>query len=567
VEASLSSPLEIRCETGAITFIAAGNVIAKLDAQGQLDWVDRQASPISFAPKNIAHLAHRGLDHFWKVLLERYRIHLDLPPDVFLRPGHHSAGGRYWHPETQRQLDAAETAEDVDRIRESSIPLLDIAEMAGGFAMSKHRRMCGLAIQAVKAFCNAMQPQQLHALRRARTLEPMYRELAMNVTGLHSGARWLQALNAYPALLRIAYWEKIATDGIDNAVQRGLPLIPALATSLELPKTAVRRFRGVTPQRLRNLPLFPLAALRFIAALPPHLRPVTRDDYRAAFQLHAHLVPDSDGYSPGTLKRNMTDADVSVLTRGMKRPLGQEHRIDALDGIRDVMTSMETTFGEPRAWQFLRSLSLGRLVDLNVAWHRTQQQATREAAAQARAMPEFHWPGLLGGDTIDLGNDRIAVELTSMQALLQEGLALDHCVGGYYPLCFDGASRIVSLRTAAGVSCSTIEFQALRRTPSAKPQLAIVQHYRDRNLTPSRADLAAARTLLSLLRSRKASLGWPRLPCPPSIEHAANRILQEHLASFLHTWFGSRGALGTAQTATRVTTPGNALHDHQSRCA
>lgn len=547
VETCLAHPFEVRQGEGrACTFFVGGNAIAELDAHGQLHWGDKHLSPLSLAPKNIRALVDRGMQFFWDTLTQRYAHHLGLPDDALKKLGCYHPDGNYWYPETQRQLDAAKSCAEFDRIedlmQEHNQSLLYIDASAGGFAMSKCRRMQGMAIRAVKIFCATLTAQQRKSLRRAATVGTTHREIAVGVTHRRSGDRWLQALDAYPALLRIAWFDQEAQCSIKRTIRRGLPLVKALADSLGLPEAAVRRFRGVTPQRLLNMPRDPLPALRFIAALPPHLRPVTRADYRAAFRLHEQLASwPSTRFSVRDLLQESGDVEqwnIAALTRGMKLPLGQERRIDALNGIQDVMVSMNAAFGEERAEALFRALPLGRLADLNAGWHRAQQQAVRIAAARANNMPEARWPGLLGSK-VDLGNDRHAVDLTSMQELVLEGNLLSHCVGGYYPECFSGRSRIVSLRSADGTPSSTIEFRAQRRAGRGIPRLTIVQHYGHRNRAPSPVDRAAAKALLSIVRAKPLQ-AWPALPTPPSLEQIADSILDAQMTAFVRTWFAVR---------------------------
>ena len=572
VETCLAPPFEIRQGDGrACTFFVGGNAIAELDAHGQLHWRDEHLSPLSLAPKNIRALVERGMQFFWDTLTQRYAHHLGLPDDALTKLGCYHPDGNYWYPETQRQLDAAKSCAEFDRIeelmQEHDQSLLCIDASAGGFAMSKRRRMQGMAIRAVKTFCAALTTQQRQSLRRAATVGTTHREIAVGVTHRRSGDRWLQALDAYPALLRIAWFDQKAQRNIKRTIRRGLPLVKALADSLGLPEAAVRRFRGVTPQRLLNMPRDPLPALRFIAALPPHLRPVKRADYRAAFRLHEHLAswPATTFQDLQQEFGDVSQWSIAALTRGMKLPLGQERRIDALNGIRDVMVSMRAAFGEERAEALFRTLPLGRLVDLNAGWHRAQQQAVRIAAARANNMPEARWPGLLGSK-VDLGNDRHAVDLTSMQELVLEGNLLSHCVGGYYPECFSGRSRIVSLRSADGTPSSTIEFRVQLRAGRGIPRLTIVQHYGHRNRAPSPVDRAAAKALLSIVRA-KPQQAWPSLPIPPSLEQIADSILDAQMTAFVRTWFAGRSTTGQEQRPPAAHDPSATQSSQQLRFA
>lgn len=541
VEASLAPPFEIRHGEGrACTFHVGSDVVAQLGPHGGLLWSNRRISPISLAPKNVTLLTQLGLRAFWGRLLSRYEQLLDLPQGC-ISGGQRGIDGSYYHPEVQQALDCAMTYEERQRVRDANPPLLQIESVAGGYAFSKHRRIRGLAIQAIKTFCAALTDEQRKALRRAHVLDTYHADLVERVTSRETGAWWLQALEAYPALMRWACSDRVPP-GIAAAIDGGMPLIPALASHFELSEAAVRRFRGVMPQRVGKLPdrdyCPETESLRFVADLPQHLRPQSRADYRAAFRLYTILTPRTMRNTAERIEYGPRGSiDVPALTRGMKRPLSCEPRIDALTGFVDVFGSMNESFGLIRACELIRSQSLGRLVELNAAWHRAQLQATRQAAKQAAAVPESHWPGLLPEGGVELGRGVVAVDLTSMQALLKEGAALDHCVGGYYGLCYDGISRIVSLRSHDGVPRSTIEFQLKRTSPRAKARIVIAQHYAAKNSQPSPDDQAAAASLLTRLQS-DADLAWPRLARPESLEALTHRLVEDRLAEFFHAWFG-----------------------------
>lgn len=519
VEASLKSPFEVvRMKGGGCRFIVADEVIAKVDRYGQLKWRDKSISPISLAPAHIRALANRGVTFFQRTLIDRYA----------------KACGK-------KSVKFADTTGYYDQKSKQNADLT-VNGLAGGYIQSRKRLMAALATRAVKQFCAELDQERLRALRRASMIGSSYHHVAEAVTNRETGIRWMQALDAYPTLIRwvlVGFWDDIdfteheefvasvanadkqekPIDILRRTIEKGEPLVPVLASLTGMSVAQARRFRGVTPQRTGRMPSF--NHIKFITQLPPHLRPVSRTDYRAACNLYGAIA--------------LMGVDVTTLTRGMKIPLGQERRIEALNGLKDVFSSMCGVFGNDTTKTLIGQLSLGRLVDLNVAWHRAHREATNLAVTTVQGMPEDHWPGFVPGGRLEV-EGLTAVELTSPGELLREGRILQHCVGAYYPCCFSGYSRIVSLRDPDGRPRSTIEFQLRGRTKRSKPQPTIVQHYGSRNSRPGEQDVKAAKALLKILRTSDQQ-PWPRLPCPESVEDRVDKIIKQHMTGFFCQWF------------------------------
>lgn len=76
-------------------------------------------------------------------------------------------------------------------------------------------------------------------------------------------------------------------------------------------------------------------------------------------------------------------------------------------------------------------------------WHR--RAATIAAARHERRTNKPGWPALCASWHADDHSHRI-VPLTSADALIAEGNALNHCVGGYYTQCRSGGTQIFSVR-------------------------------------------------------------------------------------------------------------------------
>lgn len=504
VEVGLQPPFAVVQRGATWELQAMGEPIGTVDAKGQVSMSigKRGFSPLKLSPSNVTSLAMWA----WRQILNRVRLRYEALCAASGEPG----------------------AE------------LQILEEVAGYWRIRTQKLRGLAIRAIKEFSAHVHPETLRTLRRNYVLDLPGEESARIIhaaTCPRHGEKWRQAFDAYPALTRLACEQHLTRRGaagfrqLERVIRTQAPLVPYLATCLGLEQAAVRRFAGVTVQRLGFHAS--VWVLRFMAALPPHLRPRTQRDYRAAAKLWSRAVCLDSGIT--------VELDCIALTRGMKVPLGEERRIEALNGLDDVYECLreycddeDGIINESR-WAQVASatigqLSLGRLVDLNVDWHRAQLVATRRAAELQ--MPEDTWPGMLAEGSMVFG-DTQAVELNSIAMLVAEGAAMGHCVAGYYPECFAGQSRIVSLRDLDGSPRSTIEFGMVRRSSGRPLRLSIVQHEGLGRRLPCEGDRKVAQQLLALLRKRGAGAPWPALPCPETGDQRATRLLKEHLQAFM----------------------------------
>lgn len=538
VEVALQQPFALVREEGNCTFHVYEKPLATVGRNGKLrfsKWF-RHLSPIGLHPKNIEALSVHARDEFEKKLSYRYW--------VLVGPERH---GDYL-----------------------------FNGFAGGYTRSRLRVLSGLAIRTIKEFCNELPQDRVRVLRRNYLTTRKFAHVASNVTSPRIGLRWCQALDAYPAML-YAYWSNNTptTQGncprdLDHVISQGKPLVPALAEGLGISESGVRRFQGVTLQRAGMLR--GKGWIKFITLLPQHLRPISRADFRAARTLYGFLF-DMHGDFQDDLWHSSAESLVRSITKGMKVPLGEEKRIDELSGVMDMVFSL-STLARNTDWNKappssncatrllgheydfghnLARLSLGRLVNLNKAWHRTHREATRKAALyHANVMEQTKdqgWEGVVPGHQIEVG-DRIAVELTTPAELLQEGYELGHCVGGYVASCYSGISRIVSLRSRVSPErYSTIEFQMIQTKLGAPPKLIIAQHLAHRNTKPSDSDIAAANALLRTLRlTAKDTWAYLDTPQVAADDHAA-RILNEAMTELFNQWFRAGVSLPESMAA------------------
>lgn len=453
VEVSYGNPFEIREPAGATEFVVCGKPLARLSVDGELELLCDNLVPHSLAPSNIDGLAQRAFNFELTSLATAYER----------RAGH----------------------------------ALVVHSTRGGYSHSRPRSLAGLAVGAVKDFCAHLAPDRLGALRHAAMATSGHARSTRPVFG-PNGWKWIQAIRAYPVLMNwvtSAYIER--TGEVAMAVEGGRPLVPALASSLGLTEAQVRRFRGLTPQRVGPYP--GQDVLKLIAALPQHLWPTSRKQWRAAADLIGAVVyAHGDGPMP-------TAAD---LFRGVRGPIEAVDPNRSLGTLRDPALYTRNLRGHQDAIRSrLVSMTIAQLMRFNREWHRRHEQATllaqAAAAAELRAAPA--WRGCL--------DDRAAIvvpgvdvrELTTPAQLNQEAVDLGHCVGGYSSVAYRGVSRIVSLTCATTGDRSTLE---LVRARGDATRLEARQHYgRGNSRPPGVLERAAATVLLEL--NSKPNPPWP----------------------------------------------------------
>lgn len=260
----------------------------------------------------------------------------------------------------------------------------------GGYYYSMVRGLQGLATRAVKRFCSRIAPDRLAALRHAQLATAHHARLVELVTG---------------------------------------PITEA----------EVRRFYGVTSKRCGSYP--GRDALRLILDLPPHLRPVRRRDWQAAFTLHCNLVVAfaHTEYLVGDRKPQVT-----TLLRGHQIHAG---RVGALRHLRDPVPSIASSGRHAgQMLERLMGMTLLQMTSFSEDWHAEVARVTRLAHAEAAQMHQMSgWTGALPSPVLDLPGGMRVRELLTSSELVAEGVMQGHCVASYVGDCYVGRNRILSI--------------------------------------------------------------------------------------------------------------------------
>ncbi|MGX7743951.1 PcfJ domain-containing protein [Rhodopseudomonas parapalustris] len=304
--------------------------------------------------------------------------------------------------------------------------------------------------------------------------------------------RRLQAMTIYGALSGTLISPEV-TRAIDDAT----PLAPILMQRHDLDAAELRALRGARSFR----------------------RSVTcATDFHVAVQeLKAHEVAQSDW--PGAGRPEHPDAwencvwttserqsllrpdylgsgamdAIDALRTDLLRPLAaQRIRVRATTPSHDVLNfertiALEAIGGEGSARQrllrALRQAIVGNrrhkaFQEAVALWHR--RVASLSALRHERQADRPGWPPLCAPWRSSCGRFEIAV-LASAADLVEEGNALDHCVGGYYEICRRGDTQILSIRDD-GQRVATVE---LRLGPDLSVLTLEVGQFRSRrNASP-----------------------------------------------------------------------------------
>lgn len=397
---------------------------------------------------------------------------------------------------------------------------LTFVDQRGGYFHSRIRRLKALATNAVRRFCSRMAPDRLAVLRHAQLASLKHAVMVEFVTGPY-GPEWTQAIRAYPALINWSF-DPTTPRNIVEAVQSRKPLVPALAAHYGISETQVRRFRGLTPQRCTYQP--GQDALHMIIDLPPHLRPVTRRDWKAALELHGHLTTAFISVKPFQANGRFSPA---TLFRGIKTPLGKLEGIGCIRNLADPVASIVHA-GAPskELLQRLMQMSVMQMVAFNADWHRESDRVTRLAQAEAVETTSLEgWPGALPCPVVHLAGGVEVTELLTPVQLIDEGVVQHHCVASYVGNCYAGRCRILSLRCKRTGARTTAEL--VKVSPN---KIEVAQHTGVSNdPAPPEMDRALRNLVRELNSGEKKA--WPRLDDPTAVASWAS--IQQRMRPWL----------------------------------
>lgn len=315
-----------------------------------------------------------------------------------------------------------------------------------------------------------------------------------------------QALDIYGALASV-----LIEPDITRAIDAGEPLNDRLTDRLNISEAHLRRLRD---WRAADYSLAErtdsVSAVRMLVLheVPLHQWPTGMEWDRCAWRdcrSDALFRPDYAGQHTG-----QWDA-IEALKADLLGPLAAECAVRLGLAERSAIRYFVGNFAIPpilahgsehRDWlSVVREAVIGcrgikSFEEATQRWHR--RAATIAALRHEEQVEAPGWPALCPPWCDDRGQASIVV-LASAEDLVDEGTALDHCVGGYYVQCRTGSTQILSMRIGE-LRCATIEL-LVEPVEGGGLAIRLGQFKGHRNSKPERQQHEVLRAFLEDLRS------------------------------------------------------------------
>jgi hypothetical protein len=331
-------------------------------------------------------------------------------------------------------------------------------------------------------------------------------------------ARRAQALELYASLA-----DRLRERAITAAIDAGQELVPVLAARIALTQPQIRALRQAAPlteQHASYLDTTHEHAARQLQAhaVPLHQwpgggRPAQQQAWASSPWLKSRALTliRADYYGQDETVRDAIKGFRDDLLEPLSVALAKQHAIRSLRSHHTTLCDEAADMLKPKNFAPERLASIQSfLVCIHRAlvgprgpkafaeaarlWHR--RAASAAALRNENQTDRPGWPALCPPWTSSCGSIAI-VPLTSAQALVEEGNAHQHCVGGYYDQCRSGNTQILSLRVH-GAPAVTAEILLDRGLSS----LRVGQFKGLRNQVPD--DPALHQTMRDFLRDLRA---------------------------------------------------------------
>jgi hypothetical protein len=283
-----------------------------------------------------------------------------------------------------------------------------------------------------------------------------------------------------------------------EAIDSGSSLVPVLARRHGVQKNTIRYWTALSA----SIPDHACQTLLCLAdGMPPEKRPMTPDDFEAGrcfFEWLNHW-----GYWAGDeqCRAVLRSLGARAFRKGFPAALARLRKCypEQADPLGDANHFLWEQFDDYSAFLLGNGLSLDQwliehglwaLLDASDRWHK---HIAREQSDDQQEDRE--WQPICP-EPLDFGM-RIAMELSSVRALAEEGVALDHCVATVSRRCGGSGSRIFSLRDRAGNRKSTLQVNLCPGIGGAC--FVSAEHKARRNAPPEAECAIAARLLLDRL--------------------------------------------------------------------
>lgn len=433
----------------------------------------------------------------------------------------------------------------------------DMAQLRDHLYLSTRSRL----EEQLNRFTTALDTQILSALPKEALRPSRYNYLAGGTPTLNRNR--MQAHRHFPWLMPFILWNRQLghlPTRIQSAIDGGHPLIDLMAKGL-----------GTTPSVIKSMMHCPLelistswqGSVKQLAACLDSITPEYRPQSPAAWARMGSAVnviekgtgqsitrPQNQLWLAASARRGfdmkgIEQDEVVALTQGladMTNALNEvlAMRIGGADSWHAGWSSRHVPTMEAIRTQVSRAMShveFRKLLDLVRRWQDAFRRQQSMQDADSELIRGLTWRAPL--DTFST-ESRVIVPLLSQADLIEEGRAMNHCIGGYTCDCRLGELQVWSIRTLDGKRCSTLATR-FKRSPNGK-WIAIVNDHRGHsNVAPDQSARQAAHDLMSTLSATDADMRqfweWRRTLAQLSVKERgvliATRVLERSLLETL----------------------------------
>ncbi len=339
----------------------------------------------------------------------------------------------------------------------------------------------------------------------------------------------------YHALCAMNYPEPRITsrvaEAIGKQVDAGEPLLPILAKEFEVPEVVIRQLAkhpvhhtGSALRHLGREGWTKIIDTYSYAAMLGNRKPSTKKAWQHWLMFIRAI--------PAHVSLSIAHKDWAAFLAGM--PGFDDARWEMIARKCHDLSDLAVQHCGIRGW------TLARLLNLSDKWHEERArfvlQMNKEDERNATSI-DPGWRPLISAPFCS--NGLTIVELNTPDQLNEEARRLSHCVDGYSAFCYDGRSRILSVRDDKN-SIATME---IRLKPCKKKHgvshLYCVQlrGYSNKGFKDGSPVLAITKKLLSQIRGGRieVNLEWPNVPLmqrPVRMQRHYARI-NEHMKLWL----------------------------------
>lgn len=375
-------------------------------------------------------------------------------------------------------------------------------------------------------FIASLDPETSDALGKAEVRPSRYNYLAGGNATLRRNR--IQAHRLFPWLMPHLLWNNQLGQlphRVREAIDQGLPLVDILAQGFSVSPSVIKamsRCPGAILAATWNGNVKQLAIS--LHGITPEFRPKSDQSWLRMGQA-VELIEKGTGQSITRPQNQLWLAASARRDFDLKMP-NMEDTAALTQGLADMSNAMREVLamriGGHQAWHAgwlsrhlttaevihrmithaLGHLEFGRLLEIVRRWQDAfrRQQSIRDQDSELIR-------GLTWRAPIDEFNNesRVIVPLLSQTELIEEGRAMDHCVGSYTCDCRLGQLQIWSIRTLEGQRCSTLATR-FERLAEGSWRAVITQHRGKSNVAPDSATKHAAHELLRTLSAGQAEM-------------------------------------------------------------